>query len=165
MLSQFKKSVLASTLLYIAGVSATYAAEEKQYLISAKPGKEVCVADEASKSQVCVAGGNFSHDVYSLKIDGSTVLKGIDDQLSVGLAGNYQNQAIAFVCEAQNIFPKETPEATLAEVQRLMPNSPPERIKTIAGLLRPGPMGMEIGRLCKASRNGQAFITVQVMFD
>lgn len=164
MLSQFRNAVLASALLSIAGISAAHA-QGKQYLISAKAGKEVCVADAASKAQVCVAGGSFSHDVYSLKIDGNTVLKGIDDQLSVGLAGNYQNQAIAFVCDAQNIFPKESPEATLAEVRRLMPNSPPERIKTIADLLEPGTMGMEIGRLCKASSDGQPFITVQVMFD
>src|SRR5450830_1753636 len=158
MFYQFKKAIFAAALLYIAGASAAHAAEEKQYLITAIPGTEVCPADTASEATVCVTGGSFSHDVYTLKIKGATVLKGIDDQLSAGLSGSHQGQKIAFVCEAQNIYPKDTPEATLAEVQRVMPNSPAEKIKGIAELLTPGPMGMEIGRLCKASSNGQPFM-------
>jgi hypothetical protein len=62
------------------------------------------------------------------------------------------------------IFPKESPDATLKEVQRVLPNATPEEAARMVELLGPGPMGMELGRLCTASSDGKTLLTAQVLF-
>lgn len=171
MFCKFNKSVLASFVLYGFAVSASCAADEKQLLIKAVSGKEICqsmiaiIGESSVKSELCVGQGGFSHDTYTLKIDGKTLLKGIDDETTVGISSDYKNHKIILICAPQNVFPKATPEKTLAEVKRLMPNSTSEEITEIANLLGPGSMGMEIGRLCTASSDSNQFMTVQILFN
>ena len=148
---------------------ASAAAPEPALSIKPEAGKETCAARPAgahpANPSLCVTMGNFSHDVYQLKLDGRTVLKGIDDQTTAGIAGQHGKQAVELRCLPQNIFPKETPEATLSEVRRQLPNAPEAQVKRLAGLLGPGPMGMEVGRSCTATIAGATVLTAQVLFD
>lgn len=145
-----------------------WAAEARQLSITPMPGKETCASFPASTTsmdpELCVVQGNFSHDVYTLKLDGQTVLKGIDDQTTKGILSTYKNQTVQLCCVPQEIFPKENPEATLKEVQRVLPDASKEEAAKIAELLGPGPMGMEVGRLCSASYAGDTVIKAQVWF-
>jgi hypothetical protein len=170
MFFKFKQSILASCILYGFAVSASYAAGEKQLLITAVAGKEVCQSTTAIldgnsvKPELCVTQGSFSHDNYTLKIDGKTLLKGIDDETTMGITANFKNHKIILSCSPQNVFPKATPEETLAEVRRAMPNSTLEETMEIANLLGPGPMGMEIGRLCAVNNDDNQLMSVQILF-
>jgi hypothetical protein len=164
--------ILRTCFFYVltASVSVSFAADDRQLLLHAPVGKDTCLSTKAPlgassvEAGLCVARGNFSHDAYTLKIDGQTVLKGIDDETSAGISSSYKGQKLELRCDAQNVSPKETPEATLLEVQRLMPNSSVDETRRIAALIVPGTGGMEIGRLCAASSGGRRFLTVQVLF-
>jgi hypothetical protein len=144
------------------------ASKAQQLSMTPMPGKETCASSPAgTRSQnpeLCVIRGNFAHDVYVLKLDSHVVLKGIDDQTTAGIASNYKNQTVQLRCVPQNIFPKESPEATLKEVQRLLPNATAEEATRLVELLGPGPMGIELGRLCTASSDGSTLLTAQVLF-
>ncbi|HXU93354.1 MAG TPA: hypothetical protein VFP33_06830 [Gallionella sp.] len=171
MFYESKKSLLVSCILYGFAISVAHAADEKQLLITAVAGKEICqsmkvvIGEIPVKSELCVTQGSFSHDQYNLKIDDEVQLKGIDDETSLGITSTYKNHKLALKCVAQNVFPRATPEATLAEVQKAMPNSSQDEVVEMAKLLGTAPgMGMEIGRLCTASTDGSSFMTVQVMF-
>jgi hypothetical protein len=149
-------------------MSSASADNAQQLSIKPVPGKETCASLPASthplNPELCVAQGNFSNDVYVLKLDGHVVLKGIDDQTTVGIASKYKNQTLQLRCAPQNILPKESPEATLKEVQRLLPNATAEEATQLVELLGPGPMGVELGRLCTASSDGNTLLTAQVLF-
>lgn len=171
MFLEFKRSVVASCVLFGLVMSVSHAGDVKQLLITAVAGKETCQAtntalDESSvNSELCVSQGSFSHDQYVLKIDGKAQLKGIDDETSQGITSVYKSHKLALRCAPQNVFPKATPEATLEEVKKAMPNSPQEEVVEMAKLLGIAPgMGMEIGRLCTASLDDTPFMTVQVLF-
>jgi hypothetical protein len=164
---------LLSTCIFsvlAAAASSSFAADDRQLVLKAAAGKDSCLSTNAPlganavEAGLCVAQGNLAHDVYTLKIDGQTVLKGIDDDTAAGISSDYKNQKLRLHCDAQNVTAKETPEATLLEVQRLMPNSSVDETRHIAALLVPGASGMEIGRLCTASSDGRVFLTVQVLF-
>ena len=95
------------------------------------------------------------------------MLKGLDDETSKGISSSYKNHKMSFSCTPQNVFPKDTPEATLEEVQKVMPNSTLEETQEIANLLGTSdksPMGMEVGRLCIAKSDDSLLMTVQVLF-
>ena len=170
MVCKFRQSILATCILYGFAVSASHAADEKQLLITAVAGKEVCQSmnvtlnESPVKSELCVTQGSFSHDNYTLKIDGKPLLKGIDDETTMGISANFKNHKIVLSCAPQNVFPKATPEETLAEVRKAMPNSTLEETTEIANLLGPGPMGMEIGRLCSVKNDGNQLMSVQILF-
>lgn len=171
MFREIKRPLVASCVLFGFAMSVSHAADVKQLLITAVAGKETCQStnaalDESSvKSELCVSQGSFSHDQYVLKIDGKAQLKGIDDETSQGIASAYKSHKLALRCSPQNVFPKATPEATLEEVRKAMPNSPQDDVVELAKLLGVAPgMGMEIGRLCTASLDGSPYMSVQVLF-
>ena len=167
MLPGVARSFLTSGLLYVVASSAAHAAEGSPPTITSVPGKEVCVAAagaNAMAAELCITGGNFSHDRYALKLGGRTVLNGIDDQTTTGIASKMNSQNLVLQCVPQNVFPKATPAENLAEVRRVLPNASEARVKEIADLLVP-PLGMELGRLCTATADGQAFLTAQVVFN
>ena len=170
MFYKFKHSILVAYVLSSFAVSVSHAAETNQLLITAVTGKEVCQSTTATlnessvKSELCVTQGSFSHDNYTLKFDGKTLLKGIDDETTMGISANFKSHKIILICAPQNVFPKATPEETLSEVRKAMPSSTLEEATEIANLLGPGPMGMEIGKLCTVNNDGNQLMTVQVLF-
>lgn len=168
MLNYSARTLLALKACVFAYMPAAFAADAQQLSITPVPGKEVCAAPAPGSHPVnpelCVIQGNFSHDVYILKLDGKVALKGIDDQTTSGIASKYKGQALQLRCAPQEIFPKETPEATLKEVQRVLPNATAAEAAKLVDLLGSGPMGMEVGRLCTASSNGDTVLTAQVLF-
>jgi hypothetical protein len=172
MFHTIRMPVLSTCFLYAlaAFASSSFAADDRQLVLKAADGKDSCLSTTAPlgassvEAGLCVARANFAHDVYTLKIDGQTVVRGIDDDTTAGISSDYKNQKLQLRCAAQNAVAKDTPEATLLEVQKLMPNSSVDETRHIAALLVPGGAGMEIGRLCTASSEGRAFLTVQVLF-
>ena len=173
MLSAPRFSLFASTVLYLVASTAACAADTRPQSISAVPGKEVCsftsatLGDKRVRPQVCVIRGNFSSDMYALKIDGKVVVHGIDDQTTAGISATFENRTLQLRCVPQEVFPKATPEETLAEVRRVLPEGTEARVKELAELLGTGSGtgGMELGRLCTGSADGNALIAVQVNFD
>ena len=171
MFSRMSRSLLSAGLLQLAAVSAAHAADRAPQAIAAVPGKEVCVAGTATvagntaPTELCVTGGSFSHDLYALKIGGRTAVKGIDDQTTTGIAGTFNGAQLVLRCVPLELSPKGTPAANLVEVRRVLPGATEARVQELANLLSSIPMGMELGRTCTASSDGQAIISAQVSFD
>jgi hypothetical protein len=167
MLHRSAKTLLALNAFFCLMSSAS-GADAPQLSITPVPDKETCASFPADtqpiKPKLCVVRRPFSHDIYMFKLDDHVVLKGIDDQTTAGIASNYNNHTLQLHCVPQEIFPKESPAATLKEVQRLLPNASTEEAAQIVELLGTGPMGMELGRLCTASSDGNTVLTAQVLF-
>jgi hypothetical protein len=167
MLHRSAKTLLALNAFFCLMSSAS-ASDAQRLSITPVRGKETCASlptqTHPLNPRLCIVRDNFSHDVYVLKLDGHVVLKGIDDQTTAGIASNYNNQTLQLRCIPQELFPKESPEATLKEVQRLLPGATAEEAAQMVELLGPGPMGMELGRICTASSDGNTMLTAQVLF-
>lgn len=167
MLQQFSKSFLIACALYGVATSASFAGDDKQLTITPKPGKTVCqststiIGETSVKAELCVSQGNFSHDNYFLKIDGKTLIKGIDDETTNGISSAYNNQQINLKCVPQEVKPNATPE----EIQKIMPNTPVEKTRSYAELMKNSSLSMEVGRLCTAIADNKQFIEVQVIFE
>lgn len=138
-------------------------------VIKPTPGGEVCSQrpPDGSALTLCVTMGTFAHDVYRLKLDGRVILEGIDDATTTGVTTVDKGRAWQLRCTPKNIFPKESPEETLAEVRRQLPNATAAEAAKLAALLGPGPspMGIELGRDCVATDGGKPVLEAQVVFD
>ncbi len=113
------------------------------------------------KAEICVTQGNFSHDVYVLKIDGNTALKGIDDETTKGISSSYKSQKVGLSCAPQEL----APNASLEEVQKMLPGHSPAKAKELVALMKDSKTPIEVGRLCTASSEGTAFLSAQVIFE
>ena len=167
MFSKHLRFYSASLLLSLAAGAAQ--AAEPLAAINAVPGKPVCHAAPASidgkpvAAKVCVIGGSFSSDRYALILNGTVIVQGIDDQTTEGVAGSFDGQPVMLRCVPQSLYPKATPEETQAEVRRILPNASPEKVVETATDVPA--MGLELGRICTATRGAQALMAVQVLFD
>jgi hypothetical protein len=150
-------------------MSSASAGESRQLSMTPVPGIQSCVSfpvgTNALNPELCVLQRLFAHHVYVLKLDGQPVLSGIDDETTTGITSVYKNQAVQLRCAPQEIFTKETLEATVKEVQRQMPTATTEEAAKIADLLWPGPTGIELGRLCSATSNGETVLTAQIVLN
>jgi len=136
-------------------------------VIRPAPNKSACksatlrVGEDSVKSELCVIQGNFTHDKYVLRVSGDTLLQGIDDQTTSGIQANYKGKPITLRCPPQNVLPN----VSAAEIQKLVPSYSTEKAKEVAELMVGSSLPIEIGRLCLVSVEGEAVMTVQVLFE
>lgn len=163
--TRFSASLL--TLIALTSLSSVVIAEDAPRLkIVSKPGKPVCqsnsvkIGEVSSNIDLCVSGGSFSHDQYSLKIDKKQILKGIDDETTRGINATYSGDNLILTCTPQHEAPKDVSPEKIEAYQEMMKISA-EDAKRMAILAET----VEIGRLCKATLGATSLIEVQVVFE
>ncbi|WP_211442013.1 hypothetical protein [Collimonas humicola] len=155
--------ILTSSFLTAAAVGA----EETSLKIAAAAGKSVCestvrqLGETSQKIELCVSQGNFAHDVYVLKIDGKSILKGIDDETTKGIVATQQGEKISLICVPQIEAPTEVAPEKIEAMQKLMPALSADEAKKAAISID----SVETGRLCTAQRGDNSLISVQVVFN
>ena len=158
-----------SLLLFIALTclsSVAIAGDVPTLKIVSNPGKPVCqsnsvkIGDVPLNVDLCVLGGSFSHDQYSLKIDKKQVLNGIDDETTRGINATYSGENLTLTCVPQHQVPKGISPEEIEDYQKMM-NISAEDAKQMAILSGT----VEIGRLCKATLGTISLIEAQVVFE
>jgi len=166
MFFRLTKTYVGFVTLACALASPCFAGSEEILVISPAPNKSACVSasskigDDSFKSELCVRQGSFSPDKYVLKLNGDTVLQGIDDQTTSGIQASYKGKPIALRCPPQNV----SANVTAAEIHKLVPSYPAEKVKEVVELMAGSSMPMEIGRLCQVSIGNEPAMKVQVLF-
>ena len=160
-------SISFLTLITFTCLSSVVTAEDAPRLkIVSKPGKPVCqsnlvkIGDVSSNIDLCVLGGSFSHDQYSLKIDKKQVLKGIDDETTRGINATYSGDNLTLKCIPQHEVPKDVSQEKIEGYQKMMKVSAVDA-KRMAILAET----VEVGRHCKAALGAISLIEVQVVFE
>jgi hypothetical protein len=167
MFKQFTRFVVFLYALINISISFCWAGDDSPLVITPIPGKAVCkpssgaINDKSVKSELCVTQGNFSHDVYMLKINGKPVLKGIDEDTTKGISSTFQNQKINLTCTPQHKGPSEVSQEKIETTQKAIPNLSVEDARKMAIMMET----VETGRLCIASSGESPFMTVQVNFE
>ncbi|WP_089084277.1 hypothetical protein [Aquitalea magnusonii] len=167
MIFRFTKMFTFFVAVFIALAYSSFASSDEMLVIRPTPNKSACkssalrIGEDSVKSELCVLQGNFSHDKYVLKFSGDTVLQGIDDQTTPGIQANHKGKPIVLRCPPQNV----PPNATAAEIQKIVPGYSTEKAKEVAELMVGSILPIEAGRLCQVSVDGEAVMTVQVLFD
>ncbi|WP_199541858.1 hypothetical protein [Paraburkholderia kururiensis] len=160
----------------LAAISIGYAAESSQAdaasskpVLMAEAGKDICQPmtgpdGSASAFELCVANGLFAHDVYSVRIAGVPVVKGIDDETTKGVGGTFYGNPISLKCEPINepydkVTDKELDERANS-LEKTMPNSTFEERKRFAILMNT----VETGRHCALSNSNGIVSRLDVKF-
>ncbi|GAA5165686.1 hypothetical protein [Viridibacterium curvum] len=160
-LHEFALLVVALTV-----ASPAFAAEGAPPTLLPQPGRQVChadtrqIGDVAARIELCVLGGRMSHDTYSLSIDRKSLLKGIDDETTTGLATTYQGDRLSLTCVPQNKAPKEVSAEKVAIFQEMRKVSAEEARRMIILMET-----VEVGRLCTARLGNTSLLEVQVLFE
>lgn len=167
MIFRFARTFARFVAVPVALAYPGFASSEEMLFIRPSPNKSVCkssalrIGEDSVKSELCVLQGSFSHDKYTLRVNGDIVLQGIDDQTTSGIEANYKGKPIALRCPPQNV----PPNVSAAEIQKLVPSYSTEKAKEVAELMVGSSLPIEIGRLCQVSVEGEAVMTVQVLFE
>ncbi|MCI3203653.1 hypothetical protein DBA20_01585 [Pandoraea capi] len=66
------------------------------------------------KMTVCVRRQAFDNDVYVLRLDGKTALRGTDDEVAHGVFGRVGNRLVAMRCEAEESRTRVSPAVAQA---------------------------------------------------
>lgn len=113
-------------LIVSLAINTAIAEENNLLTLFPKPGISICqstnrqLGDTSSKVELCVIGGSFSHDKYVLYIDREIIARGIDDETTNGVFGNYQDAKVSLVCMPQHEPPKVVSPETVAAFQEMM---------------------------------------------
>lgn len=111
-------------------------------------------------AQLCVSEGLFAHDLYELRIDGVEVAKGIDDETTQGVSGQFHDQAIKLTCQPQLDVPKNVTDAQIESVRASLPNGTHDDLKKLYLSLN----STEIGRHCTVAAQAAELFSVDVRF-
>jgi len=153
-------------LAAILGANTAIAEEKSALTIISKPGSSNCqstsrqLGDATSKVELCVTGGSFAHDVYTIYIDRKIIAHGIDDETTSGVSGLYHDEKVSLVCTPQNEPPKTVSPEDVATYQETMHLSAEDARKMAIASNT-----VEVGRLCKAQLADKPLIEVQVVFQ
>ena len=127
-------------------------------LLAIQPGKNACQvmnnADgTASSFELCVASGLFSHDTYAVRIAGTSIVGGIDDDTTRGIDGMFYGNPINLKCDSINQLANNitatTIEDTIKSLNTSMPKATFEERKNFAISMN----SIEIGRHCTLSNS------------
>ncbi|MDG2524910.1 hypothetical protein P6166_06035 [Stenotrophomonas sp. HITSZ_GD] len=143
------------------GVAGAAAASDEAAKLVVHPGGEHCATQELAalgQASLCVKGGSFSHDVYTLKIAREVVLSGIDDDTTRGLETDSEGRHLRLVC-APRLEPNDTMKGVVKRML-LTQGKSEEEAETLAQR-----MGVvEAGRVCTLAADGTAVWQVEVVF-
>ncbi|MFJ2994804.1 hypothetical protein [Pandoraea sp. NPDC087047] len=98
-----------------------------------------------SKMTVCVRRQAFDNDVYVLRLDGKTALRGTDDEVAHGVFGRVGNRLVAMRCEAE-----EAPARVSPAVAQALSWQTGVRVQRITDALG----SVETGRRCTVKIDG-----------
>ena len=98
-----------------------------------------------AKMTVCVRRQAFDNDVYVLRLDGKTALRGTDDEVAHGVFGRVGNRLVAMRCEAE-----ESPARVSPAVAQALSWQTGVRIQRITDALG----SVETGRRCTVKIDG-----------
>ncbi|VVE58784.1 hypothetical protein PIN31115_05393 [Pandoraea iniqua] len=94
---------------------------------------------------VCVRRQAFDNDVYVLRLDGKTALRGTDDEVAHGVFGRVGNRLVAMRCEAE-----ESPARVSPAVAQALSWQTGVRVQRITDALG----SVETGRRCTVKIDG-----------
>ncbi|MFK0379885.1 hypothetical protein [Pandoraea sp. NPDC090278] len=97
------------------------------------------------KMTVCVRRQAFDNDVYVLRLDGKTALRGTDDEVAHGVFGRVGNRLVAMRCEAE-----ESPARVSPAVAQALSWQTGVRVQRITDALG----SVETGRRCTVKIDG-----------
>ncbi|VVE55829.1 hypothetical protein PAQ31011_05053 [Pandoraea aquatica] len=135
------RSVVKTVALFgIAMTAATAAHAAGSYCQHAKfEGTSV------EKMTVCVRRQAFDNDVYVLRLDGKTALRGTDEEVAHGVFGRVGNRLVAMRCEAE-----ESPARVSPAVAQALSWQTGVRVQRITDALG----NVETGRRCTVKIDG-----------
>ncbi|ACC76317.1 hypothetical protein VOI32_35980 [Paraburkholderia caribensis] len=116
------------------------------------PGKSV---------ELCITKGLFAHDLYEVKIDGTVVVKGIDDATTNGVNGAYGGQSINLTCTPVLSAPENVTDSQIESMRTLDPKATREQLKRQYVLLNT----TETGRHCVVRTDSTNFLAVDILFE
>jgi hypothetical protein len=138
-------------------------------VLMAESGKNICQPmtgpdGSASAFELCVANGLFAHDVYSVRVAGVFVVKGIDDETTKGVGGTFYGNPISLKCEPINEpyekFTDKELDDRANSLEKTMPNSTFEERKRFAVRMNM----VETGRHCALSNSDGIVSRLDVKF-
>ncbi|WP_157123273.1 hypothetical protein [Pandoraea vervacti] len=97
------------------------------------------------KMTVCVRRQAFDNDVYVLRLNGKTALRGTDDEVARGVFGRVGNRLVAMRCEAE-----ESPARVSPAVAQALSWQTGVRVQRITDALG----SVETGRRCTVKIDG-----------
>ncbi|SDG96544.1 hypothetical protein SAMN04515659_3884 [Dyella sp. 333MFSha] len=164
---QMKKQLVLLTIATAMSIPAL-AADTDGEPLTAVPGRTVCQARPVAiggkqvDAKLCVTEGSMSHDKYVVKIGWSTVVEGIDDETTKGIAGMYKGSPVSLTCEPQSKPPAadDPMVASMAKSMAARPDVTSEQAHDLAMKM----LSTEVGRLCQFRQGDQDLMSVQVKF-
>jgi hypothetical protein len=161
----FAALAAASSIFTSAPVDAASPAAEAATL-DAVPGKTTCRAatlngQPGKSAELCVTQGSFAHDVYDVRIGGASVVKGIDDATTAGIASTYDGQPIRLTCTPVLSKPDDVTDAQIESMRFANPKGTHEELKRLYVTLHT----VETGRHCAINDNAAELFAVDVRFQ
>jgi hypothetical protein len=143
-----------------------HAAESATATLDAMAGKTACrasaLASQPGKSgELCVTQGSFAHDIYEVRIDGASVVKGIDDATTAGIAGTYNGQPVRLTCTPVLSKPEHVTDAQIESMRFANPQGTREQLIGLYQTLNT----VETGRHCSIADNSAEWFAVDVRFE
>ncbi len=161
------KKTLTLLILLTAFVLPSFANPLTPALLVSQAGKTVCIknpfefSNAKVNAEICVSQGTFSHDKYSVKFNGTSILSGIDDQTTNGIKSSYNSLPVSLVCKPQ-VLPANV---TAEQVQEVLPGYPEAKTNALVELMKGSFVPVEISRLCTVSIDDNEVIKTQVIFE
>lgn len=155
-----RKRLVALAMVAMGVAGAAAASDDAAKLVVHRGGEDCATQELAALGQasLCVKGGNFSHDVYTLKIAREVVLSGIDDDTTQGLETDSQGRRLRLVC-APRLEPNDSMKGV---VKRMLLTQGKSEDEAEALAQRMGVV--EAGRACTLAVDGTAVWQVEVVF-
>ncbi|NPT61915.1 hypothetical protein [Paraburkholderia elongata] len=166
-----KRKLIASLSVFVTSVAfidvSGYAATPTAGIptLDPLPGKATCsivnITNHVGKSaELCVTTGSFAHDLYEVRIDRSTVVKGIDDATTTGIASEYNGQSISLQCSPVLSAPDNITDAQIESVRFMNPSAKRDQLKQLFISINT----TETGRRCTVRADLTELFSVDVHF-
>ncbi|WP_175948814.1 hypothetical protein [Burkholderia pyrrocinia] len=167
---QPKKTLIASVVVLAASLafscSIARAAGPDTYTLNPVAGKAICASANISarigrSAALCVTKGAYSPDLYEVRIDGVTVVKGTDDETTGGIAATYRGRLFDLVCTSVLSASRNVTDAQVDSIRAMAPDTPREQLKQLSTLFNM----VETGRRCVVGAQSAQLFMVEVRFE
>lgn len=158
--------VLTIVVLFCFTACITVCSAETDLKLIAEPGKFACRKQQiqfSSKSyqgELCVLQGRFAHDIYLFRVAGINTIKGIDDETTKGIVGNFMNEPLLLKCVPQHEVPDIADPDMVQFAKKMKPDISDEDAKKIAINMKT----VEIGRHCTIRHKEADIMSVMIEF-
>jgi hypothetical protein len=138
-------------------------------VLAVRPGNRACRAmnlpdGRASTFELCVTKAPWSHDLYTVRMAGRSLIEGTDDDTTQGIDRQFDGTALKLKCAPINQLASDVTAKTIEDaIESLKTSSPKasfEQRKDFALSMH----SVEIGRHCALSRSSARTATLDVRF-